>query len=34
RRRAKLDGPVENTLLHTSRGLGYVLENRALAESG
>ncbi|HFQ9481894.1 TPA: winged helix-turn-helix domain-containing protein, partial [Pseudomonas aeruginosa] len=34
RLRAKLDGPFENKLLHTIRGMGYVLENRALAESG
>ena len=29
RLRAKLDGPFENKLLHTIRGMGYVLENRA-----
>lgn len=29
RLRAKLDGPFANKLLHTIRGMGYVLENRA-----
>ncbi|MCY1444610.1 Transcriptional activator protein CopR [compost metagenome] len=29
RLRAKLDGPFDNKLLHTIRGMGYVLENRA-----
>jgi two-component system, OmpR family, copper resistance phosphate regulon response regulator CusR len=29
RLRAKLDGPYENKLLHTMRGMGYVLEVRA-----
>ena len=29
RLRAKLDGPFETKLLHTIRGMGYVLENRA-----
>jgi len=28
RLRAKLDGPFEHKLLHTIRGMGYVLENR------
>lgn len=28
RLRAKLDGPFEDKLLHTIRGMGYVLENR------
>jgi two-component system copper resistance phosphate regulon response regulator CusR len=28
RLRAKLDGPFDNKLLHTIRGMGYVLENR------
>ncbi|WP_420997278.1 heavy metal response regulator transcription factor [Cupriavidus sp. 30B13] len=28
RLRAKLDGPFENKLLHTVRGMGYVLESR------
>ena len=34
RLRAKLDGPFENKLLHTIRGMGCVLENRALAGVG
>ena len=29
RLRAKLDGPFDTKLLHTIRGMGYVLENRA-----
>ncbi|MEE4956248.1 heavy metal response regulator transcription factor [Pseudomonas alliivorans] len=29
RLRAKLDGPHEHKLLHTIRGMGYVLENRS-----
>jgi two-component system copper resistance phosphate regulon response regulator CusR len=29
RLRAKLDGPFEQKLLHTIRGMGYVLENRS-----
>jgi len=29
RLRAKLDGPFETKLLHTIRGMGYVLESRA-----
>lgn len=29
RLRAKLDGPFDNKLLHTIRGMGYVLESRA-----
>ncbi|MEG0249108.1 MAG: DNA-binding response regulator, partial [Pseudomonas sp.] len=28
--RAKLDGPFEHKLLHTIRGMGYVLENRSV----
>lgn len=31
RLRAKLDGPHEQKLLHTIRGMGYVLENRSAA---
>jgi two-component system copper resistance phosphate regulon response regulator CusR len=31
RLRAKLDGPFDNKLLHTIRGMGYVLENRGVA---
>lgn len=30
RLRAKLDGPFEQKLLHTIRGMGYVLENRSV----
>ncbi|WP_191486101.1 heavy metal response regulator transcription factor [Pseudomonas sp. FEN] len=30
RLRAKLDGPFEQKLLHTIRGMGYVLENRGV----
>jgi two-component system copper resistance phosphate regulon response regulator CusR len=29
RLRAKLDDPFDNKLLHTVRGMGYVLEDRA-----
>jgi two-component system copper resistance phosphate regulon response regulator CusR len=29
RLRAKIDGPFEKKLLHTVRGMGYVLEDRA-----
>ncbi len=29
RLRAKLDVPFENSLLHTERGMGYVLEDRS-----
>ena len=28
--RAKLDGPFEHKLLHTIRGMGYVLERRSV----
>ncbi|WP_296253643.1 heavy metal response regulator transcription factor [Pseudomonas sp. UBA4194] len=31
RLRAKLDGPFEEKLLHTIRGMGYVLESRRIA---
>ena len=34
RLRDKLDGPFEAKLLHTVRGMGYVLESRASCESG
>ena len=30
RLRAKLDGPFEHKLLHTIRGMGYVLERRSV----
>ena len=30
RLRAKLDGPFDHKLLHTIRGMGYVLENRSV----
>ncbi|MGV3652798.1 MAG: heavy metal response regulator transcription factor [Noviherbaspirillum sp.] len=34
RLRDKLDGPFEDKLLHTVRGMGYVLESRASCEGG
>jgi two-component system copper resistance phosphate regulon response regulator CusR len=33
RLRAKIDAPFEQNLLHTIRGMGYVLENRSGSES-
>ena len=30
RLRTKLDVPFENPLLHTERGMGYVLEDRSI----
>lgn len=34
RLRVKLDEPFEQKLLHTVRGMGYVLEDREVADSG
>jgi two-component system copper resistance phosphate regulon response regulator CusR len=31
RLRAKLDGPFDTKLLHTIRGMGYVLESRSVS---